>query len=315
MSNRKRITDSEFEATKDIYKDAEKVVEQKYQNIVAELKEKHNFETIKAEFGAKINSQKMQEDFSRLLRVMFLRQVKEKLKEIGAWTRYCNETGIDIKNADYEISKLGEIKDELLLSFGRLCGYGINKIRYLSSGDSEKLGVTVKNGKVFYCGEEVPLEPDEVQFIIDKQEEKAKQLQDELAAQKKASDRIQSDLHKRINKLEKDDARRKGVLADRDLSADEATFMKEMEALRLAFDGLLINADPGNIEALALDRDPSPRIRAAMVSTAYYMRMQILKYYDVVEQTYGDAIMNPEQSPFAAPGFMLKKDPTEGKPN
>jgi hypothetical protein len=315
MAGKPRTTDAQFEATRDVYKLAEKTADDKYQQIISELKEKHNYEILKATFSTKIDSQKMHEDFSRLLRVMFLRQVKEELKEIGAWTRYCEETGTDIKNADYEISKLGDFKDELLLNFARFCKYEINKIRYLTSGNSEKLGVTVENGRVLCGGKEVPLDPDEIQFILDKQEEKARQLQDELAAQKKASDRIQSDLHKRINKLEKDDARRKGVLADRDLSADEATFMKEMEALRLAFDGLLINADPGNIEALALDRDPSPRIRAAMVSTAYYMRMQILKYYDVVEQTYGDAIMNPEQPPFAAPGFMLKKDPTEGKPN
>jgi len=223
------------------------------------------------------------------------------------WEEFCEYAGLVRRTVDKQLEDLEPCRADFLASFANLVGDDISKIKYLGRAISAKLANFSDEG-IHYDGRIIPLTPeykDELSAILDELAEKTRKQEDELSAQKKASDRIQSDLHKRINKLEKDAERRKGVLADRDLSDEEAGFIKEMAALRLAFDGLLINANPDNFEELALDRDPSPRIRAAMVSTAYYMRMQILKYYDVVEQTYGDAIMNPEQSPFAGSGFSL----------
>jgi hypothetical protein len=273
------------------------------------------------EMAGKVKASHFAHRQAEFLTLLMLKQIKEtrdyRLTYGMTWEEFCDYVHLDRRTVDRHLEDLEPFRVDFLVSFANFAGADISKIKYLGRAISDKM-TDFDGHNIIIDGEKIPCIPeraDEIGAVLDRLREELKAQNEELAAQKKASDRIQSDLHKRINKLEKDDARRKGVLADRDLSADEATFMKEMEALRLAFDGLLINADPGNIEALALDRDPSPRIRAAMVSTAYYMRMQILKYYDVVEQTYGDAIMNPEQSPFAAPGFMLKKDPTEGKPN
>jgi len=276
------------------------------------------------EMAGKIKAMNFSHRQAEFMMLLMLKQVKDskdyRHKYGMTWEEFCEYAGLVRRTVDKQLEDLEPCRADFLASFANLVGDDISKIKYLGRAISAKLANFSDEG-IHYDGRIIPLTPeykDELSAILDELAEKTRKQEDELSAQKKASDRIQSDLHKRINKLEKDAERRKGVLADRDLSDEEAVFMKKMEALRLAFDGLLINADPDNIEELALDRDPSPRIRAAVVATAYYMRMQILKYYDVVEQTYGDAIMNPEQSPFAAPEFSLAEGDevsTEGIPS
>jgi len=263
------------------------------------------------EMAGKIKATNFGHRQAEFLTLLMLKQVKEtkeyRLKYGMTWVEFCDYIGLKWRTVDLQLEDLEPFRIDFLTSFADFMGADISKIKYLGKAISAKLADF--DGENIIVGEEkIPCireRAGEINAVLDQLREDLQKKQDELAAQKKAAERIQSDLHKRINKLEKDAERRKGVLADRDLSDEEAGFIKEMAALRLAFDGLLINANPDNFEELALDRDPSPRIRAAMVSTAYYMRMQILKYYDVVEQTYGDAIMNPEQSPFAGSGFSL----------
>jgi len=271
------------------------------------------------EMAGKVKATKFFKSQAEFFMLIHLKQIKEtkdyRLTYGMTWVEFCDYVGLDWRTVDRRLEDLEPFRVEFLLSVTDFLGADISKIKYL--GRAISVNLTDFDGQnIIIDGDKIPFIPeraDEIVAIFDRLREDLQKQKDELSAQKKASDRIQSDLHKRINKLEKDAERRKGILADRDLSDEEAGFMKKMEALRLAFDGLLINATPENIEELALDRDPSPRICAAIVSTAYYMRMQILKYYDVVEQTYGDAIMNPEQSPFAGSGFSLvegEKAPT-----
>jgi len=249
----------------------EETIEKRYEHKFAELKEIQEYQVFKAAADAKIKGAAMRENFERLLRVMFLRDTKEQLKQNGQWSKYCEETGIDIKNADYEIDKLGEFKDELLLKFGEHCGYQINKIKYLTSGNSEKLGVTVENGEIFVKGERVPLTPDDVQSVVEalqndlaKQEEKAEKekadIEKEHAETKKALKRVEKEL-----KSIKKDAAAKGI------SPEEAAFLKEMEAIKTSFDEIINRIDDAGFVAC----DVAPRMAATAKTTIDYMKHRL----------------------------------------
>ncbi|MBP7529961.1 MAG: hypothetical protein KA801_18720, partial [Syntrophorhabdaceae bacterium] len=74
-----------------------------------------------------------------------------------------------------------------------------------------------------------------------------------------------------------------------------------------AFDGYLLTLDPDNIEELQLDKEPSVRMRAEYITALSYMKMQILKMYDIAESMFGDCIMIPEAAPEFGPVTPAKK--------
>jgi hypothetical protein len=297
MSGKPRTTDADVMAMNEVYRIAEEKTEQKYREKLAEMKQLLAYEVLRASFGTKIKSERMREDFSRLLRTMFLRDTKEKLKEDGLWTRFCQDEGIDIKNADREIDKLGDFKDELLLSFAPYVGYEINKIKYLTSGDSRKSGITAQNGEVFCNGQKVELTPEDVQFVIDKLQDDLRLQKEDAEAQKKAFDRVQGETHKSLTKLEKELKSYKGFLEDKGINDQEKLFLHKIEFLKKAFDGFLVHLDPENIEELQIDKDPTPRMRAEYIAAVSYMKMQILIAYERAISMQGDCIMTPEDAP------------------
>ncbi|HVN97528.1 MAG TPA: hypothetical protein VMT62_13955 [Syntrophorhabdaceae bacterium] len=80
MAGKPRVKDADVAAVDEIYRMAEEKTEVKYKNLLHEAKLTLAFATFSASYGAKIKGQRMQENFSRLLKTMFLREAKEKLK-------------------------------------------------------------------------------------------------------------------------------------------------------------------------------------------------------------------------------------------
>lgn len=303
MAGKFKTTDAQVEATREIYRVAREEADIELKKLRSEMEVKGS----QREAMGILKKIHHDRAYNNLIEAVVLFRIKEnKLYKEGGlnWEDFCEAINIDRREADRIITDIRPIFERFSDNLSSFLGVTFNKIRYLGKVNPDNLSSFVTG------------DPEETEALIDKLKGEILLQKEEFTAQKKAHERVQADLHKTIVKLEKNLIRSQGVLADSDLSDEEAAFMKQMEALRLAFDGLLINADPENIEALALERDPSPRIRAAIISTIYYMRMEILKLYDVVEQTYGDAIMNPEQSPFATPAFKLVEGAdasTEGK--
>jgi len=122
------------------------------------------------EYATKIKGKDFDESHSRLLKVIFLRRAKETLKPAGRWTDFCEKNKIDLKNADYEINKLGDFNDETLLKIRSYIGDETNKIKYLGLANSEKLGVTCifTDEGVSYNGKLIPYtRRADIQAIID----------------------------------------------------------------------------------------------------------------------------------------------------
>jgi hypothetical protein len=284
-------TDADMEFAKEMEKIANDKAESKYLDQILGLKQGLKDTEFKAQAATMIKVKGADESLSRLLKVMALRRTKEAMKQDGNWTAFCDENGIDIKKADYEISKLGEIKDKALLSFGSAFGYEINKIKYIAGVDSEKLGVEVRGETIIYDGEEIPLA--EAPALIEDLRDKFKKEKEERAAETKTYERRMADEKKHISKLEREIKKYERHAHDKGLTAEEDSFLQGMENLRTTFSGFYLQIDPGRIP---LDRNnDSVAMKSAYISTLQYIKMQANAAYDTAVEIFGNPSMLPEE--------------------
>lgn len=250
----------------------ENTVAAKYGLQIREMQKEHEYDLLRVEADTKIKGQAMQENLSRLMRTMFLRQTKERLKEDGLWSRFCLDAGIDIKKADYEIDKLGDFRDEALLTFSGYCGYDINKIRYLTSGNSEKLGVTVQNGEIFIKGERVPFTPEDVQLVIGTLQDELRK-QEETSTQEKADlDKEHAETKKALKKAERELKRIKNTAEKKGMTPEEVAFLAEMDEVKTDFDELIDRIDNAGFNA---GDTATPRMTAAAKTLIEYMKQRV----------------------------------------
>jgi hypothetical protein len=215
-----------------------------------------------------------------------LRRLKEILKPDKKWAPFCEKYEIDIKKADYEIEKLGDIKDDALLKFGLAFGYEINKIKYLKNADSQKLGVEVKEGVLYFEGEEVPVA--EAPALLEDLKDKLKREKKEREAERKTHERRMEDERKHIQKLEKEiskfekDAKAKGI------SLDEDAFLQQMENRRIGFEGHMLSSDPERMPIKSLLGENPTRVQTmAYIALLRYMRNRAQVAYDTATSLYG----------------------------
>lgn len=267
---------------------------------VEHLQQQLNEQKQLSDLSSMIKLKDADEAQSRFMRVMFLRNAKETLKKEGRWTSFCRENNIDIKQADYEISKVGDFRDEVLLKFGVATGFELNKIRYLTYDDSQKLGVAVKGDKLFFNDEEIPFVPEEVQAVLEKiksdHKKQIEKYQNDVLAQKRIVSQKNDLLEKNAHELTKWEVRAKG----RGLSPDEDAFEKQIESFRITFSGHMSRIEPTKIEELqsfAAPRDEitglhppttvTPCMRASYISLIEWMLMRVNAARDTAVEMYG----------------------------
>lgn len=302
MARTPKVTDEQVEASKEIYRIAREEADIEIARLRSEIEAKGN------QREAMGILKKIQHDraYNDLIEAVVLYRVKENkaYREGGlTWAEFCEATGFEVRTADNIINDLRPIFNRFSENVSTFLGIGFNKIRYLGKSLSENVS-EIADGTLIIEGEKIPLDPehkDEIEAAIDKLQEDLKKQKEEMSAQKKAHERVQADIHKTVSKLEKELARQKGFFDDKDLSDDEAAFVKKVSLLKTAFDGYLITLDPDNIEELQPEKEPSVRMRAEYLSALSYMKMQILSMYDIGEGMFGDCIMIPEQAPVFAP--------------
>lgn len=293
---RQRVTDADVEAMNEIYRVAEEKTEMKYRDKITEMRKEMDSKVFEAAMGMKYISMDASEAQSRFLRILFLRQIKEKLKEWGKWTAFCQEYNIDQKKADYEIAKLSDFKDEFLVKFGSLVGFDINKIKYLHFADSEKLGV--KDNFPTYNGEIIEDVPAFVESLKQAHKKELENLKGDIAAK----DRLLKDKDRHAEKLQRQLAKFELDAEGKGLTIEEDAFIQKMQNLRTGFDGYMLRIDPERIEELNnpdYDDTRTARMRAAYLSTLDYMRRQMLAAYDIAVERFGWD-MSPEDE---GPGF------------
>ena len=308
MARTPRVTDEQVEASKEIYRIAREEADTEIAKLRSEMAAKL------PQYEALGILRKIQHDraYNDLIEALVLFRIKEsKAYRNGGlnWEDFCNVAGCDRRRADEIISDVRPIFTTFSADFASFLGIGFNKIRYLGKSVSAE-SASFEDGALVIEGESIPLTPehkDEIEAAIDKLQEDLKKQKEEITAQKKAFERVQADTHKTMTKLEKELARHKGFLDDKDLNDEEAAFVKKVALLKKAFDGYLLTLDPDNIEELQLEEEPSVRMRAEYITALSYMKMQILKMYDIAESMFGDCIMIPEAAPEFAPVTPAKK--------
>ena len=302
MARKPRVTDEQVEASKEIYRIAREEADIEITKLRSEIEAKGN------QREAMGILKKIQHDraYNDLIEAVVLYRVKENkaYREGGlTWAEFCEATGFEVRTADRIIDDIRPLFTTFSDILSNFLGIGFNKIRYLGKSISDNLS-EIDDGALVIEGEKIPLTPehkDEIEAAIDKLQEEVKKQKEDSAAQKKAFERVQADTHKAMTKLEKELARHKGFFDDKDLSDEEAAFVKKVALLKKAFDGYLLTLDPENIEELQIKRDPSVRMRAEYITALSYMKMQILKMYDIAEGMFGDCIMIPEKAPAFGP--------------
>jgi hypothetical protein len=303
MSNKsisQKITDADYEATKQSYEAGRQSV----LNEVNEVELKLDSARWVYEMAGKIKATHFAQRQSEFLTLIMLKQVKEtkeyRLKYGMTWVDFCEYVGLKQRNVDLQLEDLEPFRFQFLATFADFMGADISKIKYLGKAISAKIADF--DGENIIIGEDkipcIPERAGEINAILDQLQEELKIQKEETVAQKKAFERVQTDTHKTLTKLEKELDKFKGKAAELGITPDEAQFMKKMEFLKKAFDGYMLQIEQAGMNALAFDADPQPtkRMIAEYLSALSYMKMQILSAYDVAADTYGDPSMLPEES-------------------
>jgi len=256
------------------------------------------------EMAGKIKSTRFAHKQSKFFTLLMLKQVKEtreyRLKYGMNWEDFCEYVGVDRRNIDRQLEDLEPFRVDFLGTFAGFMGADISKIKYL--GKAIAGNFTQFDGENIIIGEDkipcIPERAGEINAILDQLQEELKIQKEETVAQKKAFERVQTDTHKTLTKLEKELDKFKGKAAELGITPDEAQFLKKMEFLKKTFDGYTLQIEQAGMNALAFNADPQPtkRMIAEYLSALSYMKMQILSAYDVAADTYGDPSMLPEES-------------------
>jgi len=242
------------------------------QSITPSEIEGEDFTAFKASMEAKIRGASMRESSEKLIRVMHLRQVKERLAPLGQWARWCQDTGVDVRNADYEIGKLGDWKDDLLTKFVTYVGTDLNKIRYLTNSDYKKLGVTTENNQIMVRGEVVPLDADELQFVFDRLQDDLCKQEEKAATEKAELDKEHAETKKALKKAERELKRIKNTAEKKGMTPEEVAFLAEMDEVKTDFDELIERIDNAGFNA---GDTATPRMTAAARTLVEYMRQRV----------------------------------------
>lgn len=234
--------------------------------------ETEDFTVFKASMEAKIKGAAMRESSEKFIRIMHLRQVKERLAPQGQWARWCQETGIDVRNADYEIGKLGDWADDLLTKFVTYVGTDLNKIKYLTNSDYKKLGITAENNQILVKGEPVDLTKEEVQFVIDSFEDDLRKQEEKAAEEKAQYEKEHAETKKALKKAERELKKIKREAEKQNLSPEEVAFFAEMEEIKKSFDQLVERITDAGFNAGDIN---TPHMMATARTTVDYIKQRV----------------------------------------
>jgi transcriptional regulator with XRE-family HTH domain len=255
---------------------------------------------------------KAQSEFLELLMLKQVKDAKEYREKFGmTWEQFCNHVGVNRRTIDNILIDLKPFKVEFLAKFANFAGFPINKIKYLE--EPILAGVAKIEGNEIVCmGERIPFEweyREDFQELLNKLQEEHKAQIEERDADLRTKDRLLKDKENVIRKQARDLSKYEKSAETKGLTPEEDAYLQRMENLRTAFDGFyMFEVDPEVMTELWSDNDPTPRMRAAYLSTLDYMRKQILAAYDIATVRYGNPIMCPEEGWSPGMGAALSKD-------
>lgn len=235
--------------------------------------------------------------YNELLRVITLHRVKQsKLYKQGAmtWDQFCEARGLTRRTVDLILEDIAPVVNSFSANFSGFVGMPLNKIRMLGKQVSANLA-NFENGCVVYGDESIPLTPeyrDDLQALIERIGEEAKEKIETLEATVSAKDKVLKSKGDVITKMERALKKYEKEAEVMGITPEEDAYIQQINNLKTGFDGYLLrlekNIVPEDYETF------TPRMKAALISAAHYMQMQILALYDTVTTEHGNSTMNPE---------------------
>ncbi len=242
------------------------------------------------QFVGRLQANRLSQKFLTVSNLVWLNQVKKNkiykgMTDGGTWPAFCNHLGFSDKKIDEDLQNLAVFGEEFLLTCQEFSlGYrDLRKLRQLSHD-----GAVVIDAEYMVIGEErIPLDADhkeDLQAAIETIIEQQAAMQAEVAAQKKAFDRVQKDTHDNVVKLQRELDKVTKQAEVKGLTSAEEDFIRDCEAAQVTIQGLLDRFDPS---VNPLPEDASPRMQAAMMHTLAWFKRCILASFDTAGDLYG----------------------------
>jgi hypothetical protein len=297
MANKEKskVRDAQVTAGNEIYNIARKQADEEIARLKSEIEAIREEGRIEG-YLAKVEYDISHNEFLRIMALYKMKQSKDYKKGGRTWVEFCESHGYPQRTADRLLEELKPIFDRFSCQLADFFGISFNKIRLLGRSINSQLA-EIKDGCLVYDDQLIPLDvdhKDEIEAVIDQLKENAEKNKSEKELEVKAKERVLRDKEKHITKLTKNLEMLEGKAREKNLTPAEEGFLKQIEFLRTAFDGYLLQLEPERVEELQPDSAPTPRMRAAYLAALDYMKKQILVAFEKATEMYGNAVMCPE---------------------
>ncbi len=292
-----RAHDAEAEAVTQIYQVATADAEMKLSAMREEI------EALKQEsFGMgalhAIEANISYNEFLKAVTLLKIKKEKEYRKGGMTWAQFCEARGLAWHTVDRMLDDFAPVFNSFSSKLADFTGMPFSKIRMLGKQLSSNLA-EIKDSCLIYGDETIPLTPEyreDIQALIERIGEDAKEKIEESQAQLSAKDKVLKSKEDVINKQERELKKFEREAAKKGLTVTEDAFIQRMDNLRTTFDGLMLQIEPDYMADLAPDDGGTPRMTAAYLTTLDYARKQLMTAYQRAEEMYGDATMCPEDA-------------------
>lgn len=265
--------DAELTASEEVYQLARQRADQE----MAALREE--IESIREEsFGMgalhAIDANISYNEFLKAMTLYRIKQGKEYRKGGMTWAAFCEARGLECRRVDEMLADIRSIADTFSADFAGFCGLPFSKIRQLGrqvSADSAE----IKNGCLIYGDESIPLTPeyrDDIQALIERIGEEAREKVEESEAQLSAKDKVLKSKQDLLNRQERDLKRFEKQVAAKGLSPEEDSLLGKIDALGVELNGYCLKLETVRD---ALLENCFPSTIAAFITLADNVRMKI----------------------------------------
>lgn len=233
-------------------------------------------------------------EFLKAVTLQRIKQSKEYKKGGMTWLEFCESLGLVGRTVDMMLADIRPVIETFSEKVSGFCGLPFSKIRLLGKSISENIS-EIKDNCLIYGDESIPLTPeyrDDIQALIERIGEDAKEKIETLEATVSAKDKVLKSKAEVINKMERSLKKYEKEAAIMGITPEEDAYIQQINNLKTGFDGYLLrlekNIVPEDYETF------TPRMKAALISAAHYMQMQVLAMYEGVTIEHGNPAMNPD---------------------
>lgn len=273
MSGKDKRKDELVDAATSVYQKARGEVDQQLAAMREEMEsvrqESFAIGAIKA-FDANI----AQNEFMKILTLYRIKQAKDYKSGGLTWKEFCDSLGVPDRTIDRMIEDARPLFESFSANLAEICGMPFNKIRLLGRSVSANLA-EIQNNCLIYGEESIPLTPeyrDDIQALIERIGEDAKEKVDEAEAKLSAKDKVLKSKQDLLNKQERDLKKFERETAKRGLSPEEDALLGKIDELGIVFNGHCLQLE--NVFA-ALEENPIPSAVAAFASLMDNVRARV----------------------------------------